>query len=235
MRRIVCFVSVCVCLIFAGCIDEGDQSEQLLLSLDEFVQGALGDSLGFQSTNGDAVVVAFPVVQTVPGDTNLVSRRTHSLMDDELRQWRKDKGLYLYQYEADDRTIVFPEAVRILPAWMVVGDTHVVAMDYSEVVDETVRNRGRMTYRVILEATAPVETAVQFFQESAILNTEMVRTDETGAQHGYSIREWYTARVGLVKAQGTIYSTDEAGERSATAINMVLAGGRVRGSTLGGY
>lgn len=213
-----------ICLSLVACEGEENDGDGLLLSLVDYLPQVVGDSLWYQSaTDSERVFIAFPDAQLVVGDSLPVLRRVHSRAEDRVQQFRRDKGRYLYQYEEGNRAIVFTEPVRMLPAWMVVGDTHTVAMDYAVVEGEVVRGNGRATFMTILEGIKPVETPLRTFAESVVLRTEMVRTDDSGAEAGYRIREWYAERVGLVKEEGTAFSTDEAGGRTSTTFNHALA------------
>lgn len=190
---------------------------QETVKIKEYLDFNVGEGWRYKNLAPDGLS---PIVINVSGREKYkgktVYRRNENNGDYRLQKLDKD-GLKIYQlYFVGERVIEYEKPVLLIPAEVRLGAAHRSETPYQTFVKGELKEKGRQTYEVTAEKTEDVKTEFGEYKNALVLRTVALRTDETGAQKGYELREWYDKDKGAVKITGELFWKNAKGETTRT-------------------
>ncbi len=133
-------------------------------------------------------------------------------------------GLEIYKlYFVGNRFIEYEKPVVLMPNKFTIGEIYKSETRYKTLVNNELKEQGAQIYEVKIERIEDAITPFQTFKNCLVIRTIALRVDESGAQKGYELEEWYAKNVGAVKVVGTLFWKNKQGETTRTfQVNAAL-------------
>jgi len=126
-------------------------------------------------------------------------------------------GLEIYQlYFVGNRIIEYEKPVILFSNDLKVGKVHKSSTRYKTLVNNELKEQGIQIYETKVERIENAETPFKSFENCLVIRTIALRIDESGAQKGYELEEWYAKGVGITKVVGTLFWKNAKGETTRT-------------------
>lgn len=191
--------------------------EEEIVKIKDYLDFAVGDGWRYKNLAPDGLS---PILINVSGrekfNNEKVYRRDENNGDYRFQKFDKE-GLKIYQlYFVGERVIKYEKPVLLMPAKMRLGQTHRNETAYQTFVKGELKETGQQTYEVTAERFENIKTAFGECQNCFLLRTVALRTDASGAQKGYELREWHQKDVGAVKITGELFWKNAKGETTRT-------------------
>lgn len=179
----------------------------------DYVLNRIGDEWQYKNLAPDGLS---PIITKIEaGDAARNSsfvKRTENNGDYRLQKLDKT-GLWIYElYFKGNRFIKYEKPVLLMPAKFVLSKTYRSAIAYQTLLNNQLQDRGQQIYEVTAEKLEAVKVPLGYYKDCLVIRTVALRTDATGSQKGYEIREWHARGVGAVKITGELFWKNAKGE-----------------------
>lgn len=204
-------------IIALCCAASLEVAAQSKVKIKDYLPAAVGDGWQYKNLAPDGLS---PILIKISGEQKFqnvtVYRRDENNGDYRLQKFDQ-AGLKIYQlFFVGERIIEYDKPVLLMPAVLRFGETHRSETAYQTFVKGELKETGKQTYEVTAEKFENIKTVFGECQNCLLLRTVALRTDASGAQKGYELREYHQKGVGAVKIAGELFWKNAQGATTRT-------------------